>query len=77
MYSSICSFMFPQIVSSLCQFPSWSQGQWEQVMVEDNQLSYTNLQEYKTYRVYCLEEHNSQEVGPQTGLMPVFAQSQW
>ncbi|XP_037775418.1 uncharacterized protein LOC119572388 [Penaeus monodon] len=52
-----------------CQFPDWAQGQWENLKVEGNQLTYTDLISYKTYRAYCLEEEIA-------GLIPVYTQSQ-
>lgn len=60
--------------TSLCQFPSWAQGQWEQVKVDQHQLTFADLQSYKTYTVYCLD---GGETGLEEGLVPVFAQSQW
>ncbi|XP_042243526.1 uncharacterized protein LOC121880402 [Homarus americanus] len=52
-----------------CTFPEWAQGQWENLRVEDNQATYTDLNTYKTFRVFCLDQSMA-------GLVPVYTQSQ-
>ncbi|XP_042887996.1 uncharacterized protein LOC122263573 [Penaeus japonicus] len=58
-----------EATAAKCQYPDWAQGQWENLKVEGNQLTYTDLISYKTYRAYCLEEEIA-------GLIPVYTQSQ-
>lgn len=59
----------PEAASAKCTFPEWAQGQWENLLVEGNLATYTDLHSYKTYRVFCLDTEIA-------GLVPVYTQSQ-
>nr|XP_045585186.1 uncharacterized protein LOC123747194 [Procambarus clarkii] len=58
-----------EVASAGCTFPQWVQGQWENLRVEGNQATYTDLHTYKTFRVYCLDQEMA-------GLVPVYTQTQ-
>lgn len=71
-YLSMCScacYML-QASSARCSFPPWAQGRWENLHVEGNVATYTDLKAYKTLKVFCLEQQMA-------GLVPVYTQSQW
>ncbi|XP_069943060.1 uncharacterized protein [Cherax quadricarinatus] len=58
-----------EAASAGCSFPEWVQGQWENLRVEGNQATYTDLHTYTTLRVYCLDHEMA-------GLVPVYTQTQ-
>ncbi|KAK8381580.1 hypothetical protein O3P69_018578 [Scylla paramamosain] len=59
----------PEVSAARCSFPPWAQGRWENLHVEGNKATYTDLKAYKTVTLYCLEQELA-------GLVPVYTQTQ-
>lgn len=55
---------------SACRFPSWAEGQWEQLEVSGASLTFADAHEFKTFSVRCVG-------APSGALYPVYTQSHW
>jgi len=70
--SNICKNAYNnQYISNIIRFPKWAQGVWEESLIVNGTMTFTDLNGYNSYTFITVESNE------ETGRHIVYSKDQW